>query len=267
MYTLPCPKSVCSSQHCLEGGRGVQFAVSKWLEKCIWCYICIFDMLRIWKEDFSITVPMIFVLHCLNNIRWYQERMVVYENWKEFFSQKLVHQYSLFPFSKEGYGRYLIVCPFWKRVAGGGRLGNKLGDNALCLPSLRKNWERRRLWIAVVNHVPVYICINYFFVLSLTVKKAHVGRKIALASLHRLAEHLHAMTTQKSRYKNSDYSQARSSVPSKIPLMYLLFERWTVSRYRFQIHLCVHSCMRNKPWIHTRFSYEISTSSVSLNLM
>ena len=134
-------------------------------------------------------------------------------------------------------------------------------------PSLRKNREKRRLWIAVVNRVPVYICINYFFVLSLTVEKAHVGRKIALASVHRLAEHLHAMSTQKSRYKISDYSQARSSVPPKIPLMYLLFESWTVGSCRFQIHLSVHSCMRNEPWIHTRFGYEISTSSVSLNLM
>ena len=114
---------------------------------------------------------------------------------------------------------------------------------------------------------PVYICIHYFFVLSLTVEKANVGRKIALASVHRLAEHLHAMSTQKSRYKISDYSLAMSSVPPKIPLMFLLFESWTVGSCRFQIHLCVHSCMRNEPWIHTRFSYEISTSSVSLNLM
>ena len=29
----------------------------------------------------------------------------------------------------------------------------------------------------------------------------------------------------------------------------------------------LYSCMRNEAWIHTRFSYEISTSSVSLNLM
>ena len=70
-----------------------------------------------------------------------------------------------------------------------------------------------------------------------------------------------------SRYKISDYSQARSSVPPKIPLMYLLFESWTVGSYRFQIHLCVHSCMRNDLRIHARFSYEISTSSISQNLM
>ena len=55
------------------------------------------------------------------------------------------------------------------------------------------------------------------FVLSLTVEKAHVGRKIALASVYRLAEHLHAMFNQKSRYKISDYSQARSRVLPKIP--------------------------------------------------
>ena len=70
---------------------------------------------------------------------------------------------------------------------------------------------------------PSLICIHYF-VLSVTVEKAHVGRKIALASVHRLAEHLHAMSTQKSRCKISNYSQARSSVPPKIPLMFLLFE-------------------------------------------
>ena len=29
----------------------------------------------------------------------------------------------------------------------------------------------------------------------------------------------------------------------------------------------MHSCTRNEPLIHMRFSYEISTSSVSLNLM
>ena len=87
--------------------------------------------------------------------------------------------------------------------------------------------------------------------------------------MHRLAEHLHAISTQKSTYtsKISDYTQARSSVPSKMPLMFLLFESWTVGSCRFEIHLCVHSCMRNEPWIHTRFSYEISTSSVSLDLM
>ena len=134
-------------------------------------------------------------------------------------------------------------------------------------PSLRKNRERRRLWIAVVNRVPVYIYINYFFVLSLTVEKAQVGRKIALASVHRLAEHLHAMSTQIYRYKISDYRQARSSVSPKIALMYLLFESWTVGSCRFQIRLCVHSCRRNEPRIHTRFSYEISTSPVSLDLM
>ena len=82
--------------------------------------------------------------------------------------------------------------------------------------SLRKSRERRRLRIAVVNRVPVYICIDYIFVLSLTDEKAHVGQKIALASVHRLAEHFHEMSTQKSRYKISDYSQARSSVPPKI---------------------------------------------------
>ena len=48
---------------------------------------------------------------------------------------------------------------------------------------------------------------------------------------------------------------------------YLLFESRTVGTCRFQIHLCVHSCMRNEPWIHTLFSYEISTCSVSVNLM
>ena len=84
----------------------------------------------------------------------------------------------------------------------------------------------RRLCIAVVNRVPVYICINYFFVLSLTVEKAHVGRKIALASVHRLAEHLHAMSTQKSRYKISDYSEARSSVHTKILFIIRKLNRW-----------------------------------------
>ena len=36
----------------------------------------------------------------------------------------------------------------------------------LCMdvpPPSEKNREKRRLWIAVVNRVPVYICINYYF--------------------------------------------------------------------------------------------------------
>ena len=41
----------------------------------------------------------------------------------------------------------------------------------------------------------------------MTVEKANVGRKIALVSVHRLAEHLYAMSTQKSRYKMSDYNE------------------------------------------------------------
>ena len=36
----------------------------------------------------------------------------IYETWKEFYSQKLGDQYSLFPFLEVGYGRYLIVCLF-----------------------------------------------------------------------------------------------------------------------------------------------------------
>jgi len=43
---------------------------------------------------------------------------------------------------------------------------------------------------------------------------------ITLASVHRLAKHPEAMSTQKSRYKICDYSQVRSSVPPNIPLMY-----------------------------------------------
>ena len=73
-----------------------------------------------------------------------------------------------------------------------------------------------------------------FFVLSLTVEKAHVGRKIALASVYRLAEVLLAMSTQKSRYKISDCSQARSSVPPKIPLMLVVVD------FKF-ISVCVMS--------------------------
>ena len=137
-------------------------------------------------------------------------------------------------------------------------------------PSLRKNREKRRLWIAVVNRVPAYICINYF-VLSVTVEKANVGRKIALASMHRLAKHLHAMSTQKSRYKISDYNQVRSSVPPKIPLMFLLFESWTVGSCRFQIHLCVHSCIRiewagNSHAIQSRNFYQLSFPEFDVNV-
>ena len=50
----------------------------------------------------------------------------------------------------------------------------------------------------------------FYFVFSPTVEKVHVGQKIALASVHRLAEHLYAMSTQKSIYNISDYNQARS---------------------------------------------------------
>ena len=88
-------------------------------------------------------------------------------------------------------GYLVLICPFSSCLA---------CVQTSPLPQELKNRERRRLRIAVVNRVPVYICINYLFVLSLTVEKAHVGRKTAQASVHRLAEHLHAISTQKSRY-------------------------------------------------------------------
>ena len=54
---------------------------------------------------------------------------------------------------------------------------NKPGSQVACvqipspLPS-EKNRKEWRLWIAMVNRVPVYICINYFFfVLRLTFGK------------------------------------------------------------------------------------------------
>ena len=71
------------------------------------------------------------------------------------------------------------------------------------------------------------------------------SKKSSGVFVHRLAEHLHAMSTQKSRYKISDYSQARSSVPLKIPLMYLLFESWTVVSCRF-ISVCILACVMSR---------------------
>ena len=74
LYTLPCLKLVSSFQHCCSlcgavhftlsktsffiptlfgGGRGGPFAISRWLEKCICCYIWIFEMYRMWKEVFT----------------------------------------------------------------------------------------------------------------------------------------------------------------------------------------------------------------------
>ena len=79
--------------------------------------------------------------------------------------------------------------------------------------------------------------MNYF-VLSVTVEKAHVGRKIALASVHRLAEHLHAMSAQKSRYKISDYSEARSIYYSKV-------EPLVVVDFRF-ISVCILACVMSR---------------------
>ena len=58
--------------------------------------------------------------------------------------------------------------------------------------------------------------------LACFVRHATRDINIAPASVHRLAEHPQAMSTQKSRYKICDYSQVRSSVPPNIPLMYLL---------------------------------------------
>ena len=61
-------------------------------------------------------------------------------------------------------------------------------------------------------------------------------------------------------------SQTRSSIPPKIQLMNLLFESWV--RWQLQISdSSLHSCKHHEQWIYTRFSYEISTSSVYLNLM
>ena len=41
----------------------------------------------------------------------------------------------------------------------------------------------------------------------------------------------------------------------------------SVGSCRFQVNLPLHSCMRNKKWIHKWGTYEISPSSVFLNLM
>ena len=62
------------------------------------------------------------------------------------------------------------------------------------------------------------------------------------------------------------YSQAMSSVPPKIPFMTLLVKSWI--HWWLQISdSSLHSCMHNEPWIPALGSYDISTSSVSLNLM
>ena len=42
---------------------------------------------------------------------------------------------------------------------------------------------------------------------------------------------------------NKFYSQPRSSVPPKIPLMNLLFESWICWFFWFQIHLCILACV------------------------
>ena len=100
--------------------------------------------------------------------------------------------------------------------------------------------------MAVVNRVPVYICINYFFVL--TVEKAQVRRKIALASVHRLAEHVQAMSTQKSRYKISDYIVGDSQT-SALPIFPQGGGRYT--GYPTQMFLiCRKSCNTLYTWLH-----------------
>ena len=64
------------------------------------------------------------------------------------------------------------------------------------------------------------------------------------------------------------YSHARSSSPPspppKIPLTNLLFESWI----HWKLYISdssLHSCIGNEPWNHTWGSFEIFTSSVSLN--
>ena len=113
--------------------------------------------------------------------------------------------------------------------------------------SLRKNREKRRLWIAVVNRVPVYICINYFVVLSLTVEKARVGRKIALASVYRLAEHFHAMSVQ-----NPDIRFLITVKPGQAYLprshwciYYSKVEPLVVVDFRF-ISVCIFACVMSR---------------------
>ena len=50
----------------------------------------------------------------------------------------------------------------------------------------------------------------------------------------------------KSKYKISDYSQARSSVPPKIPLMYYLkVEPLVVVDFRF-ISVCILACVMSR---------------------
>ena len=70
LYTLPCPKSVCSSQHCLEGGGEGQYCCGIQVVR----EVNIMLHLNIWQGKdvegrFFITVPRIFVLHCRRNER------------------------------------------------------------------------------------------------------------------------------------------------------------------------------------------------------
>lgn len=64
LFTLSCPKSVSSSQHCLDVGGGVTMC----LEKCILCYSWVFEKYRMWRR-FSITRSKIFLLHCRVEVR------------------------------------------------------------------------------------------------------------------------------------------------------------------------------------------------------
>ena len=77
--------------------------------------------------------------------------------------------------------------------------------------------------------------------------------KIALVSVHRLAEHLHAMSTLKSRYKISNLA-LNSVHPSLVIYNKKSPDLWELLRMsRHQYTLCIQTNCNNKKWMEGNY--------------
>ena len=61
-------------------------------------------------------------------------------------------------------------------------------------PSPQKNWRERCLWIAIINCVPVHICVNFVFVFLLTLEKVLTDQQDSglLYSMYTVILNLHS---------------------------------------------------------------------------
>ena len=90
--------------------------------------------------------------------------------------------------------------------------------------------------------------------------------KIALVSVHRLAEHLHAMSTLKSRYKISNLA-LNSVHPSLVIYNKKSPDLWELQRMsRHQYTLCIQTNCNNKKWMEGNWLFHQNVLTVLVEI-